>query len=116
MSSALILNDKRSLKIRIAEFLQAVNELFPIDKALLFGSTAKQTRHPDSDVDLIIVSERFTNLATLDRVSELLKLWPYVEDLELLTYTPREFELIRERLMVKAILSYAIDLTPDSNS
>jgi predicted nucleotidyltransferase len=115
-TKALIINDKKSLQQRIFEFIQAANDRFTIEKTFLFGSTAKAKRHSESDVDLIIVSKNFKNLPALDRVSKLLELWPYIEELELLTYTPQEFEIVKDRLLMKEILSYAIDLTPKSST
>jgi hypothetical protein len=45
----------------------------------------------------------------------LLDLWPYVEELEILAYTPEEFSQVKDRFMMKKILAYAVDLTPKEN-
>jgi predicted nucleotidyltransferase len=113
-TKALIINSKKQLTQRIFEFICNVDKKFVVEKALLFGSTAKAKRKPESDVDLIIVSESFNGLTSLERNEQLLELWPYVEELELLAYTLQEFALIKDRMLMKEILSYAIDLKPKS--
>jgi hypothetical protein len=115
-TKALIIDNKKRLSQRISEFIQTVDKDFSIEKALLFGSTAKGERKPESDIDLIIISKKFNGLTVLERTDKLLELWPYIEELEILAYTPKEFGLIKKRLLVKDILSYAIDLTPEKPS
>ncbi len=115
-TKALIINDKKPLRRRILKFIQAANERFTVEKAFLFGSTAKAKRHAESDVDLIIVSKNFNGLTALDRIDKLLELWSCMEELEILAYTPQEFDLVKNRLLIKEILSYAIDLTPKKQS
>jgi predicted nucleotidyltransferase len=115
-TKALIIDSKKRLSQRIFEFIQTVDKDFSIEKALLFGSTAKGERKPESDIDLIIISKKFNGLTVLERTDKLLELWPYIEELEILAYTPIEFSLIKKRLLVKDILSYAIDLTPEKPS
>jgi predicted nucleotidyltransferase len=114
-TSALVMDDKRPLLERVREFLCNVNAKVPVDKVLLFGSTAKRKRHGRSDVDLIIVSKGFSAVHELERTGMLLDLWPYVEELEILAYTPEEFSQVKDRFMMKKILAYAVDLTPKEN-
>jgi predicted nucleotidyltransferase len=111
-SEALILNDNRPLMTRIREFISNVGEKIHVEKAFLFGSTAKRTRHAWSDVDLIIVSKSFKVLPELERSGMLLDMWSYVEELQILTYTPEEFEQVKDRFMMQKILEYAINLAP----
>jgi predicted nucleotidyltransferase len=112
VTRALIMDDKRPLLERVREFLCKADAKMPVDKVLLFGSTAKGKRRPESDVDLIIVSKSFNGEHELKRISNLLKLWPYVEELNILAYTPSEFNEVKDRFMMKKILSYALDFTP----
>lgn len=111
-SEALILNDNRPLMTRIREFISNVGEKIHVEKAFLFGSTAKGTRYAGSDVDLIVVSKSFKVLPELERSGMLLDMWSYVEELQILTYTPEEFEQVKDRFMMQKILEYAVDLAP----
>ncbi len=111
-TKALILNDKRSIMQRLKKFLRTAETSFSFKKVLLFGSTAKGTRKAESDVDLIVISKDFKGVPELERSGRLLDMWPYSEHLQVLAYTPEEFDQVKERFMMKKILSYAVDLTP----
>jgi len=114
-TGALIMDDKRPLLVRVREFLCNVDAKMPVDRVLLFGSTAKGKRRGESDVDLIVVSKGFSGVHELERTGMLLDLWPYVEELEILAYTPEEFSQVKGRFMMKKILAYAVDFTPKKN-
>jgi predicted nucleotidyltransferase len=109
---ALILNNSRPLSTRLYEFIRNVEDTIHFEKAFLFGSTAKGTRRAESDVDLMVVSEGFKDLPELKRSRMLLDLWSYVEELQILTYIPEEFEQVKDRFMMQKILQYVVDLTP----
>ena len=63
-----------------------------VEKVVFFGSRAKGNFHNDSDFDLIVVSKEFENLRQDKRVLLSYKLWKNDFALELLCYTPKEFE------------------------
>lgn len=46
-------------------FLRTVNEHYPVEAAYLFGSYAKGTNHPDSDIDLAIVFSKVDDILQL---------------------------------------------------
>lgn len=50
----------------IRDYLEAISKKIPIEKAILFGSYAKGTFTKDSDIDLAIFSNVFTNDNRLD--------------------------------------------------
>ncbi len=95
---------------RIYDFLRRLDAKVGVDRAFLFGSTAKNIRLGESDVDLILVSSSFTGMPIPKRLGMLQKEWDYPEELEVLAYTPEEFSKISRRLTMKEILSYAIEL------
>lgn len=111
-SNVLINADPNTLMERVREFIRKVDAKVPVEKVLLFGSTAKGTRREESDVDLIIISKAFRGVHELERIGVLLELWPYLEELNILAYTPGEFNEVKDRFMMKKILSYALDFTP----
>lgn len=64
--------DKKTA-INIAKrYLKSVNEKYQIESAILFGSFARGTNHPDSDIDLAIVFKTVKDL--IDLQIELLNL------------------------------------------
>jgi predicted nucleotidyltransferase len=112
LTKALVLDDNRSVMDKLEEFLRVVDSKIGLEQVLLFGSTAKQKRRKDSDVDLIVVSKSFSGLNSLERGKMLLEDWPFVEELDLLMYTPEEFERVSKRPLVKEMITDALDLTP----
>ena len=104
----------KSLINRICDYVSKVDAELGVEKAFIFGSTAKGNRLKESDVDLIIVSKAFKGMPLPKRLYLLQKLWRYPEELQALAYTPEEFEKASERLMLKEILLHAIELTPTS--
>ena len=73
--------------------LQALFPGMGVQKAILFGSAARGEVLEGSDIDLILV--RDTAERYLDRVGEALDALRSRVDLDLLVYTPREFERLR---------------------
>lgn len=62
---------------------------------LLFGSRARGTEDELSDIDLIVVYD--TSKRFLDRLEELYALWDLPGGVDILAYTPEEFEEMRTR-------------------
>ena len=62
--------DKREAIDIANKYVKLVGEKFQVEKALLFGSFAKGTNHPDSDIDLAIVFETVDDI--IDRQIELM--------------------------------------------
>ena len=74
------------------EFLKKLNEKFEPEVVILFGSRARGQEWKRSDYDFIIVSKSFKGMHWLDRISEVVKLWEPMIDIDVLPYTPEEFE------------------------
>ena len=91
----------RSLASRLEPVLRA----YGIDKAILFGSLARQEASPTSDVDLILIQR--TSKRFFDRYDGILEAMGSAvpeRDLEVLIYTPEELEGIRNRPFVRRAL------------
>ena len=82
----------------LKQYLKKVKKYFEIDKAILFGSRARGDYLLSSDVDLIIVSKDFKNLQFRQRMEELLMFWDEKIDLEVIGYTPEEFEKKKKQI------------------
>jgi len=116
VATNLIMGDPKTLMKRVNEWICRADAKISLDKVLLFGSTAKGTRCEESDVDLIIISKNFKGMHEFDRSGMLLDMWDYLEELNILAYTPEEFNEVKDRFMMRKILSYALDLTPKKQS
>lgn len=75
-----------------------------VEKVLLFGSYARETQDAHSDLDLFAIQK--TDERFFDRLKDVereivanLKLYP-----EILSYTPEEFEKIKERPFIQTVL------------
>ncbi len=101
-----------SVEKRLASLMARLHAKFAVERALLFGSTAKGRRLQESDIDLIVVSKGFEDMSIPERQGAVQREWNYPEELEALTYTPTEFSEVSKRLTMKEILSYAIDVSP----
>ncbi len=73
-------------------FRGLVEKEYSPEKIILFGSRARGDEFTDSDVDLLIVSEKFENMSFRERMIKMQFLWEGDELLEALCYTPDEFE------------------------
>lgn len=73
-------------------YLAFVSRRWRIEKAILFGSRARDEYLLESDVDLILVSPDFAAMPFRTRLGDALEGWNANVDLEVLCYTPEEFE------------------------
>ena len=77
---------------KVKDFVARVKEKFVPAKVIIFGSRANGTAWKRSDYDFIIISERFEGMHWLDRISAVIALWDVYKDIDVLPYTPSEFE------------------------
>jgi predicted nucleotidyltransferase len=77
---------------------------FDPHRIILFGSHAAGTADEESDIDLIVVYE--TDKRFLDRLSELYTAWRLPKGVDILAYTPVEYEdLVASRRFVREAVS-----------
>ncbi len=79
------------IEAALADYLAFVGKRWHIEKAILFGSRARNDHLLHSDVDLILVSPDFAGLPFRSRLADALEGWNAEVDLEVLCYTPEEF-------------------------
>jgi len=65
-------------------------------RILLCGSRATGTAHPESDLDVISVSEAFAGMPFVQRMAYVLGLARFPEHVDYLCYTREEFARIRQ--------------------
>lgn len=77
----------------VREMVLELNDVgINVDKVILFGSFAKGTFAEGSDVDLIVISEDWSELNQIERIKLLYRIWDKPLDANFLAYTPEEFE------------------------
>ena len=91
---------RQSLEKELARWLPLLIEHQDPDKIIVFGSYSADQIHEWSDLDMVIVKE--TAARFLDRTREILLLLKPRVGLDVLVYTPEEFEQLRqERAFVR---------------
>ncbi len=96
----------------INAFLKRVDKNFKPERVVLFGSRARGDYLKHSDYDIIVVSSSFEGIHFLDRLTMLFNLWDYDFDLDILAYTPKEFEAKKREIgVVNEAVKEGIELT-----
>jgi predicted nucleotidyltransferase len=99
------------LTLGIERFLAQVDRDFPVRRLILFGSRARGTARRFSDVDLIIVSPRFSKLNSIERGARMYDYWDLDYPADFLCYTPAEFERLRTQpTLVRDAVEHGIEL------
>lgn len=80
-----------TLKLLLPQ-VRYIQKKFSPKQIILFGSRARGDYLPMSDVDLIVVSEKFRHVNFHDRMVLAYGPWNKPVDLEIFCYTPEEFE------------------------
>ena len=63
------LKNSSEVRTAIRKYVQALEENgIRVEQVLLYGSHAKNAAHPDSDIDIIIVSENFIGKHLIERL------------------------------------------------
>lgn len=96
---------------QLIKFKTELEKNVPVDKIIFFGSRAKGKFHPDSDIDLIIVSPKFRRLNFFTRGAKMYDYWNLNYPVDFLCYTPEEFnKLKRQVTIVKEALEEGIEI------
>ena len=94
------MDKKRALIKKLKSFKLRLNEEVPIEKMLFFGSRAKGKPHRWSDIDLIIVSEKFREKKFRYRPLGFYKYWNFNYPVDFLCYTPEEFNKLKKQITI----------------
>ena len=90
--------ENKKIMNALKRYIGDVRKHFKVEKALLFGSRVGEDYFLNSDVDLIIVSPDFEKIDFRKRMGELLEWWDETVDLEVIGYTPEEFEKKKKQI------------------
>jgi predicted nucleotidyltransferase len=83
----------KSLDERLSKVIEGVRR-YGADKALIFGSSARGDADQYSDIDLIVVKQ--TDRRFIDRLLDVVECIRPDFALDVLVYTPEEFERMRD--------------------
>ena len=76
----------------LKDYLTALAEVYRIDHAILFGSYAEGTTHPDSDIDIAIFTADATDDNRLEIMADCwLKTVPYNLDIQPVVYPTTDY-------------------------
>lgn len=81
-------------------FADALKQHFGAERVILFGSRARGDWLKESDYDFIVVSPQFEGVHFVRRPVELYRYWKGHPGVELLCYTPEEFERKRRQISI----------------
>lgn len=84
----------------LKEFKSKTNKDLPIKKMYLFGSMAKGNFHRWSDIDLVIVSNKFRGLRFRKRATKMYDYWNLNYPVDFLCYTPEEFNKLKKQITI----------------
>ena len=88
------------LEVELARYVQLLREQYAPQRILLFGSLTSGEIREWSDIDLVIIKE--TERKFLDRTREVLQLLRPQVGVDILVYTPDEFDqLVQQRAFVR---------------
>lgn len=90
----------------VARYLPKLKRRYRPSVVLAFGSRARGEALAESDLDLLVVSDRFRGVPFLERVSALLTELDIPFAVDVLCYTPEEFARKRREL---GIVSLAVE-------
>jgi hypothetical protein len=95
----------------VEEFARRLRQRYPLSALILFGSRAEGRAAVDSDYDFVVVSPDFAGVPFLKRLPDLYELWHADVGVDVLCYTPAEFEALRsEPTMVKVAAERGVAL------
>ena len=78
----------------LREKLDLIRREYSPTRLIVFGSRAEGCGREDSDIDMLVVSERFRGIRFPNRMGQFLNtVWPDVP-VDAICYTPEEFEIM----------------------
>ena len=95
----------------LKDFRDKLSRDLPIKNIIFFGSRVKGKANKWSDIDLIIVSEKFRKLKFRKRATKMYDYWEIDLPVDFLCFTPEEFEREKKKIgIVKNAVKEGIEL------
>ena len=90
----------RKQKRELLAFLKRLRDELDVSEVYLFGSRVYGTPLADSDLDMVVVSEKFKERSFIENMELLSRLWDGSFTLEMFPYTPEQLEKYKGRKVV----------------
>ena len=94
------MDKKKSIVKILRNFKSETNKDMPIKKMYLFGSRVRGNPHRWSDIDLVIVSNKFKELRFRERATKMYDYWNLNYPVDFLCYTPEEFNKLKKQVTI----------------
>lgn len=94
------MDKKKYLVKNLKKFKIDLSKIISIKKMIFFGSMAYGKNHKWSDIDLIIVSQKFKNKKFRYRPIGFYKYWKLDYPVDFLCYTPTEFNKLKKQVTI----------------
>ena len=91
------MGENSTLSPRLRAAVRGFRTATGIRRVIVFGLQARGESNSQSDVDLLLVDDRFEGVKSFRRARGLHKSWPLDVPVDFLCYTPNEFEALRVR-------------------
>lgn len=92
--------ERTKLLEQLKQFKSRIEKKYNIDRLIVFGSSARGAYDRDSDIDLIIVGDEFKGKSVLKRAVPLYLEWDLGCPVDILCYTPEEFESKKRQVSI----------------
>lgn len=93
----------------LSDYVTRLSQEIQVRAAVLFGSYATGTWHEDSDIDIAIFSENFSDMDRVEAITFLLsRAMPYNLDIQPLAYNEKDFEHEGDNPFLHAILTTGV--------
>lgn len=104
---------EKATETKATDILEKIRNYFKgksrVYKVLVFGSYARGTQDARSDIDILVVHD--SERRFFYRHEDFLDLWDLVPlSIDLLSYTPEEWERIKDRLFFQKILKEGVSI------
>jgi len=85
---------------KLKEFKKKVSKDYPVNKIVFFGSRVSGRPHRWSDIDLLIVSNKFRKMDFIQRGAKMYDYWNLNYPVDFLCYTPKEFNKKKSEISI----------------
>ena len=102
--------DKKTMRL-FAKHLKFLKNSFSPEKIIIFGSRARGEHLEESDIDIIVVSDKFRGVDFRERIIKAYGMWDKKQGLDIICYTPEEFEKMKKRIgLIKKAVEEGIEI------
>lgn len=94
------MGEKGAIITQLEKVKKNISKDFPVDRMIFFGSRATGKPRKWSDIDLIIVSQKFRKLDFIERGARMYDYWNLNYPADFLCFTPEEFKARAKKISI----------------